>query len=260
MDLLVSTRDEDTESDLKRAVLEEKVTQGITQLHVDSTVEGVELPEHQLGLIQLVLNLSPKLLDRMSFDQDALRVILSFGGVKSNCTIPWSAIYFMRSLNRFGEQIGDGTLFAESIPEALLEQYGLTIRVVEHKDQRDEEPPITRPYSPQSSPEEQVQTTGISSSEGSEKDEHSTWLNQLEKIDTRALHSHAWPLPLEEINTSQASSSSHQHAPEDDSLDDHPPRYNAWLEGEHTPERGLFSLRQYLREHDITTSELDETS
>lgn len=218
-----------------REALITRLDQGITQLHVDTTREGVDLPESQRGLVQLVLNLSPQMLDRMSLDEDALRARLSFGGVRSPCVIPWEAVYFMRSLDRFGAQVGQGELFAEFIPEALLDQYGLTMKVFqpEREQEASEDPPITQPSD---------YTLSKQATPSTARSEASSWIDQLEQVPSTKDLSHLWPFPLEVIQNvldeAEEARSSNSSTPE---------QGNVWLEGEHTPEHGLFSLRRFKK-------------
>jgi stringent starvation protein B len=62
---------------------------------VDSTTDGVELPEHILGFIRVKLNLSKSFKGPLEIGERETRVTLSFGGKPYKCVLPHHAIYYV---------------------------------------------------------------------------------------------------------------------------------------------------------------------
>ena len=121
----------------KRSRLEEMLSEGRVQVHLDSTVEGVVLPEYLIGQPQVILNLSYAFRPEVFvIDDEGVQITLSFRGQKFLCVLPWPCMYVMQSLNTNGTVAGESAIFIESFPLALIEQ--VSEELSEHLS--DEEP------------------------------------------------------------------------------------------------------------------------
>jgi len=76
-------------------VLRNFVQAGKILVMVDSTVEGVVLPDHLLGFIRVKLNLSTKFKGPMEIGPTETKVTLSFDGQQHNCVLPHHAVYYI---------------------------------------------------------------------------------------------------------------------------------------------------------------------
>ena len=105
----------------KRSALESRLSEGRVQVHLDSTIDGVVLPEHLMGQVQVILNLSYGFRPEVFIiDDDGVQVTLSFGGQKFLCILPWVCIYVMQTLDAKGTIAGGSEIFIESLPAALV--------------------------------------------------------------------------------------------------------------------------------------------
>ncbi len=251
----------------KRKSLSAKLDEGRIQVRVNSCVDGVILPDFLMNRVQVTLNLSygfqPEI---FVIDDDGVQVSLSFSGEKVLCVIPWESLYFIHSLTTSGESAGDGEVFVESIPQELLEHYGLTIHIMEDDE---EDIPITRPFREPLAAHEDTDEISLEE-EIAELSELRDWVQSLEKIDHRRAKHH-WPVPIEvirevveELDTQglldpdrAARSSKPDSVPRDGGraqsvsnvkrerrFDLTSRRSKTDREGEHTPDRGIFSLRR----------------
>lgn len=106
------------ESFAKRRDLENHLNRGMTQVVLDATCEGVELPAHLMGQDQVVLNLSYAFHLRVfEIDLDGVKASLSFSGQEHLCVLPWSCVYFIRLAS--GED--EGSMYLESMPLSMRE-------------------------------------------------------------------------------------------------------------------------------------------
>ena len=211
------------------------------------------------------------------------------------CALPWMSIYFIQSLAKDHPNPGVSEVFLESLPHALLERYGLTMRVL--RDEPHEHIPISRPlHASDYSPPQEREPTSHSRTDpfegerpqqdpahlklGAQEDataQITSWVQGLEKIDD---YIHVSPDELE----SDEPSIGQERAPLKDlepqisyllkevvalaeeearnrqghgrSTRDHQPRQvrieRELEEGEHSPERGIFSLSQLKKDFDHT--------
>lgn len=235
-------------SERKRSNLLDLLEKGKVQIRLNSNIEGVSLPDYLMNRIQVTLNLSyafqPDIFD---IDEDGIRVILSFSGQKTLCILPWDSVFFMQALDSTGNTNGVPEIFIESIPEEILEHYGLTIRVME-EDEGDEVP-ITRPL-----------FTNLSNVHQEEDIEDllnfNNWVSSLEKIDAKHMSDHQWPHPLEVIREVVEELDSRGLLDEVSSLESKlgqqklsqkSREMSQEEEGEHTPEKGIISLNRFKR-------------
>ena len=114
----------------KRLSLERALSFGLTEIHVNSAIEGVQLPEHLMRQPQVILNLSYKFRCEI-FDIDAhgIQVTLSFGGQISLCILPWTSLYMIRQVSADNPE-GEGELFLESLPSAIARHLGLAPELI----------------------------------------------------------------------------------------------------------------------------------
>jgi stringent starvation protein B len=83
----------------KREVLERLLDTGMTQVRVDTTLPGLDVPEAFLGTAGLVLNFSPKFSTAdLQLTDTELAQTLSFSGVQHRVRVPLRAIVAARSL------------------------------------------------------------------------------------------------------------------------------------------------------------------
>ena len=135
----------------KRALIEDFLSQGTVQLYVDSTTEGVTLPQHLMGQPQVAIHLSYEFGNEVFIIDDlGITVSLASDDVRMICNLPWSCMYFMQSLAKDPTQPLASEVFLENLPHALLEDYGLTMRVF--KDEPVDDIPISRPLHASSHP------------------------------------------------------------------------------------------------------------
>jgi len=131
-------------SQRKRVLLEEFLSCGKVQVYVDSTIEGVTLPADLMSQPQVVNHLSYEYSNEVFIiDELGVTVSLNHDDVRMICTLPWSCLYFLQSLADKSRGPNVGEVFIESLPHALLEQYGLTMRIL--TDEPVDDIPISRP-------------------------------------------------------------------------------------------------------------------
>ena len=103
----------------KRRDLENHLARGMTQIVLDGTCAGVDLPAHLHGQDQVILNLSYAFHLRVfELDREGVQASLSFSGQEHLCVIPWQSIYFIRLAS--GEE--EGSMYIESMPLSMREQ------------------------------------------------------------------------------------------------------------------------------------------
>ena len=244
----------------KRAELESRLAHGLVQVRLNSTVEGVSLPEFLMHRVQVTLNLSYAFRAKVFvIDEQGVSVNLSFSGEPFLCILPWDCFYFMQSLDQSRNPTGRPELFVESIPEPVLAHYGLSMHIVGDDEDEEEELPLTRPILMEDldDPEEIHQVLN----------ELKDWAQSLEKIDTKN-RDHKWPFPLEVIyEVVEGLEAQHliTERDEDDEEDvlnksrDTQQKRQAKVqeeeEGEHTPEKGIISLIRFQRDRQDTSSD-----
>lgn len=109
----------------KRLSLERALSFGLTEIHVNSAIEGVQLPAHLMRQPQVILNLSYKFrCEIFDIDERGIQVTLSFGGQVSLCVLPWASLYMIRQVSADSPE-GEGELFLESLPSAIARHLGL---------------------------------------------------------------------------------------------------------------------------------------
>jgi hypothetical protein len=105
----------------KRTALESRLSEGRVQVHLDSTIDGVILPEYLMGQVQVILNLSYGFKPEVFvIDDHGVQIMLSFSGKKTLCVLPWSCFYVMQTLDSKGTIAGESEIFIESLPAALV--------------------------------------------------------------------------------------------------------------------------------------------
>lgn len=101
----------------KAEVLEELLEKGMVQVLIDSRIDGVTVPPHLMGDLQLRLNLSRRFGLPLTLADEGVEATLTFQKVPHDCIIPWKAIYAIVSY-----VTGEPFLFAEDVPlEVVLE-------------------------------------------------------------------------------------------------------------------------------------------
>ena len=234
----------------KRNALESRLADGLVQVRLDSNVEGVVLPDFLMNRVQVTLNLSYAFRPNVfEIDDLGVCITLSFSGRKFLCELPWDSLYFMQSLDAQRDVVGEADIFMESVPKGVLEHYGLTMHIIRDKDTDDI--PVTRPIV-------EYEQDRDDFSETTEMSELKNWAETLEFIDTKS-RDHKWPLPLEVIYEvveelesrgllDESSSQNKTTSLERDSvaqLDFMSKRFKEEEEAEHTPERGIISLKHF---------------
>jgi hypothetical protein len=107
----------------KRTALESRLSEGRVQVHLDSTIDGVVLPQYLMGQIQVILNLSYGFKpDVFVIDEHGVQIMLSFSGKKTLCILPWACFYVMQTLESNGTIAGESEIFIESLPATLVRQ------------------------------------------------------------------------------------------------------------------------------------------
>lgn len=236
----------------KRAELESRLEHGLVQVRLNSTVDGVSLPEFLMYRVQVTLNLSYAFRAKVFvIGEDGVQVTLSFSGEPFLCILPWDCLYFMQSLDQKRNPSGRPELFVESIPEPVLAHYGLSMQIIGDDDEDEEDLPLTRPILMEDldNPEEIHQVLS----------ELKDWAQSLEKIDTKD-RDHKWPFPLEVIyEVVEGLESQHIVTEESDTSEAAHQRQltkaQEEQEGEHTPEKGIISLIRFQRERQDTKSD-----
>jgi len=137
----------------KRADLEEALAKGMTQVVLDGSHPGVDLPSHLKGNVQVRLNLSHSFRLRVfELTAEGVRASLSFSRVEHLCVLPWEAIYSMQPTR------GDdpGRLYFPSLPQALKEHFlalsGLSEEELSAQLGGAPRAPLSRPTPPPPSP------------------------------------------------------------------------------------------------------------
>ena len=245
----------------KKAELESRLEHGLVQVRLNSTVDGVSLPEFLMYRVQVTLNLSYAFRAKVFvIDEDGVQVTLSFSGEPFLCILPWDCLYFMQSLDQKRKPSGRPELFVESIPEPVLAHYGLSMHIVGEDDEDEEEDlPLTRPILMEDldDPEEIHQVLS----------ELKDWAQSLEKIDTKN-RDHKWPFPLEVIyEVVEGLESQHIFTEKSDQGEESEATQKRRLaksqeeqEGEHTPEKGIISLIRFQRERQDVKSDESTTN
>lgn len=88
-------------------------------VHIDPTVEGVQVPAWLYGREQVVLQFGKNLpvpIKDLIVDSDGICGTLSFKGVPFFCDIPWDSVFALVADN------GRGNVWAEDMPEAIKAQ------------------------------------------------------------------------------------------------------------------------------------------
>ena len=102
----------------KRARLRELLDVGMVMVHVDTRQENVDVPPHLAGEPALALNLSRRFKSPVEVGPTQVKATLSFGGVRYECHLPWSAIFSMRS------HVDDTHyIFPDDVPTELHEAF-----------------------------------------------------------------------------------------------------------------------------------------
>jgi len=78
----------------KQQAFRDMLDQGMTMVHLDARVEGIDVPEHLSGDPHLRLNFSYKFgLEVFEINADEIVANLSFQGTPYNCVVPWKAVF-----------------------------------------------------------------------------------------------------------------------------------------------------------------------
>ena len=102
----------------KREVFISMLEQGMTMLHLDTRVDGIDVPKAHADDPHLRLNFSYKFhLETFVIDDEAIRASLSFAGTPYLCIIPWDAVFGMTN-----HVTADSRIWQESLPPELLKQ------------------------------------------------------------------------------------------------------------------------------------------
>ena len=128
----------DTPTKSKQDIIDELLDKGMVQVLVDTRLEGVKVPAHLLGDLQLRLNLSRRFGLPLVFDEKGILATLTFQKVPHECRLPWDCIYAIISY-----VTGEPFLFPEDVP----------LEVVLEADNSIDGPPTTTPsVAPQAQP------------------------------------------------------------------------------------------------------------
>ena len=292
----------DEQPQRKRKLLLDFLSQGAVQVYVDSNVEGVKLPSHLMHQPQVAIHLSYEFGNEVFIiDDGGVTVSFSSGELKMICILPWMSIYFIQSLSEDHPRPDVSEVFLESLPHALLERYGLTMRVL--RDEPHEDIPISRPLhaSDYSVPHEREHTSRSRPDHPEDERRHqqtpsylqigvqekaadpiTSWVQGLEKIDD---YIHSSPNELESDEPSpdqkraltndlestisyllkevvalaeeEARDREQSGRPQGATAAQDPQLRQVRIErelkeGEHSPERGIFSLAQLKKDFDHT--------
>ena len=138
-------------SQRKRKLIEDFLSQGTVKVYVDSTVAGVKLPLHLMHQPQVAIHLSYEFGNEVFIIDDVgITVSLASDDVRMNCVLPWVCMYLIQSLTERHPTSDVSEVFLENLPHALLEDYGLTMRIL--RDEPTDDIPISRPLHSSSYP------------------------------------------------------------------------------------------------------------
>ena len=106
------------------------VAAGKVLVFIDSTVEGVDLPEHLMGKILIRLNIGTNFKHPLTITSKQSSIRLSFGGVEHDCKIPHKSVYYAAMADRplYGVEIIEHTPdlvrnFEEELITIFQEEY-----------------------------------------------------------------------------------------------------------------------------------------
>lgn len=99
------------QSAAKRTVLEKLLEQSMVLITLDARADQVMVPSHLQGDPQLRLNLSFRFGLPIEITETGVSVTLTFGGVPSECFLPWHSIYMFVS-----HSTGQPFMFPADIP------------------------------------------------------------------------------------------------------------------------------------------------
>lgn len=114
---------DELKNSIERSILDLTGKGKTARLYVDSTREGVEVPEHvreQWGE-GLLIDLNPAWPIQLGFDDQALYADLGFQGVLMRCRFPFRAVWAVMDF-----AAGSGFVFKENVPEKLAGQLTAT--------------------------------------------------------------------------------------------------------------------------------------
>lgn len=104
----------------KHNVLDKLLEAGMVMLHLDTRLDGVEVPPGHQGDSHLRLNVSYAFeLDHFLLNDKGVEAKLKFGGQRHLCVLPWDAVFAMTS---HVEPVG--YLWPESLPPEFAHQLG----------------------------------------------------------------------------------------------------------------------------------------
>ncbi len=95
----------------KRTVLEKLLEQSMVLVTLDARAPNVMIPSHLQGDPQLRLNLSFRFGLPIDIGEDGISATLTFGGVPSECFLPWGSVYMFVS-----HATGQPFMFPADIP------------------------------------------------------------------------------------------------------------------------------------------------
>lgn len=98
----------------KKSILEEFLLEDHVMVFIDSSKEGVDLPEQLKNNPSLSLKLSYNFQGELSLDLEAIESYLRFTTGYYRCIIPWDAVWGVRS------ESGREQIFGEDIPKEIL--------------------------------------------------------------------------------------------------------------------------------------------
>lgn len=267
---------DDLRTERKRDTLLDFLSRGVVLVYVDSTREGVALPRSLMDQPQVQLHLSYTFDNEVfTIDELGVRVSLTTQELKMVCMITWESVYFLQRLDVDGVGVSPGEVFIESVPHELLERYGLTMRVardlpIQPNDEESSPLPWALTDTPDlgQRPGTLLSEDEVHSESASAPQAVSAWVQSLERLDDDPIEESEGPLdarsPASEepqqrdelsfsrifdlISTVEDVVSSASRRVRRGSSTHRSKRARDLKEGEHDPERGIFSLARMRRE------------
>lgn len=112
-----STQPPDQKPPSKAQLLNQLLDEGMTMIHLDARVDGVDVPDVFRNDTHLRLNLSWRFGRTMTVDDDKVIAELTFGGHPHLCVIPFSAVFGMVS-----HATNRTLMWPEDIPPEVLQE------------------------------------------------------------------------------------------------------------------------------------------
>jgi len=119
----------------KKKRLLELLERGMVMVHLDARARGVRVPDAHSTNPAMALNLSYRFqIPDFRVDDKGVFASLSFNQVPHSCTIPWDALYAMRS------HVDDTMhVWVEDIPAEIVERAQVLGQELDHQDSSESE-------------------------------------------------------------------------------------------------------------------------